>query len=150
MGNPYKNSGETLGPNPEPSFAIQDWTAGLDPEKAAEKLLGEANDGDRRALYWVRRFTDYGVTNSMIRKIGRQFRQLNMTAQLIPVTAGKTFELRIQLPDKRQLTDEEFVHLLAMLIIRGELASRFKRCEFAECKMPYFLGNSKAKYCSDN
>lgn len=131
------------------SFAVRSWTDGLDPRKAAEKLLADANDGDIRALSWVKRFSDDGVTALIVRQIGLKMRRLPMTVQVIAVPAEKTFEYRIQLQDSGHITDEQFAVLLAFLVVKSGLASRIKTCEFTECKEPYFLGNSKAKYCSN-
>ncbi len=135
--------------DPDASFATQGWTDELDSGKAADKLLADANEGDRRALDWVRRFADEGVTPSIVRQIGMKLLKLPMTVQLIPAPVDKTFRWRVRLQDSSQLADDEFSYLLAMLVIRGGFASRFKKCEFAECVSPYFLGNAKAKYCSD-
>ena len=149
MKNPYKKSKRMVVSSHVFSFDVIDWTEDLDPEKAADRLLGSANDGDRRALAWVMRFTNYGVTSSMLDQIGAKFRQLEFMARLYRVPGAMTFEWRLRLPDKSQLTDDVFLHLLALLIIRGRIATRIKKCEFDECERPYFLGNAKAKYCSD-
>ena len=146
MKKPYRRRSNLKVQTAELSFKFDDWIANLEPRKAAKILLKHAGEGDRTAMRYVRAFVANGVTESLIHRIDSKVRHIELPAQLRRTQGALSFEWRIGTPKPGQLTDEIYFALLALLAISSGEAARFKECRF--CKT-WFLGNAKARYCSD-
>lgn len=147
MKKPYSRKSNLKIHTAELAFRFEDWIAELEPRKAANRLLEDAENGNGNAKKYVNAFVTTGVTETLIKRIDSKLRKIDFAAQLRRTQGALTFEWRVGAPEPGQLAGEVYYALLALLAISYGEARRFKECEY--CKKR-FLGNAKAKYCSNN
>ena len=126
--------------------------AGLEREMPSDKVrryIGYANAGDADWLKWIQRIERYGITNSLISDINRILLdvQVNAYPMLKPGIGRMGFRYSFSKAGSQPSYEAMIAFQIACLIGDGTL-DKLKRCQFSECHK-YFLGNAKAKYCSD-
>ena len=113
------------------------------------QFLWLANEGEETVLKWVKRVEKEGVTPALVIEINRALEKINFIACPALLPGMEKLGFRYANPAGVDGWDDEttMTYWVANLIADGTL-NRLKRCEFKECRK-YFLGNAKAKYCSD-
>ena len=127
--------------------------AALDAARAAsdvDKFVAAANDGDKQALYWIRRLERYGVTASLLQDIVKIINRAQMIMSIVVVEDGENLRLdyRHDFPEHHVPAPEIFYAINFMSYLGAGALDGLKRCSLKECRK-YFVGNAKAVWCSD-